>query len=115
MSEFIAIIILIVFTAVVGVFSSTALETKPSLEKSKRIFWQSLMVVPFGLILSGAWYLMSMDDSVNTTGFQYLSIFALADSIGAFFFGLRHLRKYREYTRMMLEINTGLSATESGD
>jgi len=104
-----------VFTAVVGVFSSNAVGTKPSLERSKSIFRQSLLIAPFGLILSGVWYLVGMTNGLNTTEVQYLSTFAFIDSIFALFFGLRHLRKYREYTRVTLEITKGLSATEASD
>ena len=109
------IIILLVFTAVVGVFLTDAQMRKPSLERSHKIFKQSLGVFFCGLVISATWYLLGISSESSRLEFLVFSGSVLLEAVLTLILGLNHLRKYNEYTRMQLEIIEGLSDTASDD
>ncbi len=111
MFEIVMLFVLLLLTAVVGVILCDALATKPSLERSQEIFSRSILFVIFGIILSSLWFLLSISAEAIRTECVYFSIAAFTEAILGLFAGLRHWRKYREYTRTTREIEEGLTST----
>ena len=107
MSEFVIVLVLILFTAIVGVFLTEAQMTKPSLERSQTLYKQSMVAFLLGLILSVLWYLLSATPETNRIEYLAFSGGTLLEVILSLLIGLRHRRKYREYTRVTLEIEEG--------
>ncbi len=89
--------------------------TKPSIEQSQRIFWQSLIIFFFGLMVSVTWYLLWMSTALSLSDSLVFSGCTLLEAILTILIGLRHLRKYREYVRVNLEIEEGLSDIVSAE
>ena len=105
--EAIMFTVLILLTgAVLGLLCSGAGQ-KPSLERSQELYWRSLVVFIFGLILTGLWYLFGI--SVSRTS-EYISQMGLSLGISlvSLAAGLNHLRKFKEYSKVSLEIEQGL-------
>ncbi len=115
MFELVMSLVLLLLTAVVGVFLFDAFTTKPSLERSHGIFWRSIVCFFFGIILSALWFLLSIGAEANSTEYVNFSIGTSAEALLGLIGGLRHWRKYQEYSRMTREIEVGQSRTVSAE
>jgi uncharacterized membrane protein len=108
-------LLLLLLTAGIGVFLLNVLTTKPSLERSQEFYRQSILFFPFGIIVSVLWYILWFVSESNN---NELLVFSSGSFIEALLFligGFIHWTKYREYTRITLEIEEGLSDTASAE
>jgi len=81
---------------------------KPSLERSRELYWRSIAIFFFGLIIVGLWYLFGISVS-KLEEYSPHSGFALGASLIAIVVGVRHWRKFREFSQVSMEIEQGLS------
>ena len=101
--ETIMFVLLILMTGLaLGLLFSGAGQ-KPSLERSRELYWRSIVVFTFGLILTVMWYLFGIGLSESEEYLSQMGI-TLGVSLVALLTGLNHWRKFRKFSRASLEI-----------